>query len=235
MGYRYYDKKAMDVLFPFGHGLSYTTFEYTNLRLSDTEIDDTDTLTVTVTVKNTGRRFGKAVAQLYVGDVESDIIRPIRELKGYEKVGLNPGEAVDVTFTLDRRAFAYWNGQIHDWHVETGDFTIEVGASSRDLPLKATVKVNSTVRLPVHYDMDTILMDILKDPQAKQALAPLLQAIAQTFRPDDNDNTVANEAITDDMNMAMMNYMPLRGLLSFGDGQLSEDFIEDALNKIRNS
>ena len=233
VGYRYYDKKRMDVLFPFGHGLSYTTFEYSNLRLSADAIQDTDTVTVTATVKNTGGRAGKAVAQLYVGDVESDVLRPVRELKGYEKVALEPGEAKDVTFTLDKRAFAYWNTQLHDWHVETGDFTIEVGASSRDLPLKAVVRVNSTVALPVHYDENSILMDIMKDPKAVKAIQPLIDAMTATLRPNADETTeAAAEAISNDMTMAMMNYMPLRGMLSFGGGQLPPYFLEDMLAKL---
>ena len=233
VGYRYYDKKKMDVLFPFGHGLSYTTFEYSNLRLSADAIQDTDTLTVTATVKNTGSRAGKAVAQLYVGDVESDVLRPVRELKGYEKVALEPGEAKDVTFTLDKRSFAYWNTQLHDWHVETGDFTIEVGASSRDLPLKAVVRVNSTVALPVHYDENSILMDIMKDPKAVKAIQPLIDAMTATLRPNADETTeAAAEAISNDMTMAMMNYMPLRGMLSFGGGQLPPNFLEDMLAKL---
>ena len=110
VGYRYYDKKDMAVLFPFGHGLSYTTFAFENLRLSRREIRDTDTLTATVTVKNTGSRPGKTVVQLYVGKTQpGNVIRPVRELKGFDKVFLNPGEEKDVTFTLDKRSFAYWN------------------------------------------------------------------------------------------------------------------------------
>ncbi len=220
VGYRYYDKKDMDVLFPFGHGLSYTTFEYSNLRLSAKEIKDTDTVTVTVTVTNTGKRFGKAVAQLYVGDKESTPIRPVRELKGFEKVALNPGESKDVTFTLCKRAFAYWNEAIHDWHVETGDFTIEVGASSRDLPLKETVKVESTVELPRRYTLDSIFMDLMADPKAKAVLMPFLAKMRKTFSPDAEENTTeaAQEAISEDMSLAMMNYMPLRGIFSFGGG-----------------
>ena len=217
VGYRYYDKKAMDVLFPFGHGLSYTTFEYSNLRLSAKEIKDTDTLTVTVTVTNTGKRFGKAVAQLYVGDKESTPIRPVRELKGFEKVALNPGESKDVSFTLCKRAFAYWNEAIHDWHVETGDFTIEVGGSSRDLPLCDTVKVESTVELPRHYDLDSIFMDLLADPKAKAVMDPFVKKLQSAFMPEDEGTTeAAKEAVSDDMGAAMLNYMPLRGILSFG-------------------
>lgn len=232
VGYRYYDKKQMDVLFPFGHGLSYTSFEYSDLRLSADKIKDTDTLTVTVTVKNTGDRAGKAVAQLYVGDVEGDVIRPIRELKGFEKVALRPGESKDVSFTLDKRAFAYWNNDIHDWHVESGDFTVEVGASSRDLPLKAVVNVESTVKLPVRYDADSIFMDIMKDPKAVKAMKPLLDLMSATFRPAEDDGSAASEAITEDMNMAMMNYMPLRGILSFGNGQLPDGFLDKIIDDL---
>jgi beta-glucosidase len=134
VGYRYYDKKKMDVLFPFGYGLSYTTFDFSNLRLGADHIRDTDTLTVTATVTNTGKRAGKAVAQLYVGDVESTVLRPVRELKGFRKVLLQPGESKEVSFTLDKRSFAYWNEEIHDWHVETGAFTIEVAIPAGTCP-----------------------------------------------------------------------------------------------------
>ena len=232
MGYRYYDKKKMDVLFPFGHGLSYTTFEYSGLRLSAERIRDTDTLTVTCTVKNTGSRAGKAVAQLYVGDVESDALRPARELKGFEKVELAPGEAKDVSFTLDKRAFAYWNTDIHDWHVESGAFTIEIGASSRDLPLKGVVNVESTVRLPARYDVNSIFLDIMKDPKAKAALQPLIDGFMKAFAPPEDQSEAAGEAISAEMSMAMINYMPLRGLLSFGGDQIPAGMIEGLLEQL---
>ena len=102
VGYRYYDRKEMDVLFPFGHGLSYTEFEYSDLWLSSGEITDEETLTATVTVRNTGNRTGKTVIQLYVSDVESTPLRPVRELKGFEKVELKPGQTKQITFTLDK-------------------------------------------------------------------------------------------------------------------------------------
>ena len=232
VGYRYYDKKEMDVLFPFGHGLSYTRFEYSDLRLSADSIRDSDTLTVTCTVKNVGDRAGKAVAQLYVGDVAGDVIRPVRELKGFEKVALAPGESKQVSFTLSKRAFAYWNGDIHDWHIESGDFTIEVGASSRDLPLKAVVNVTSTVALPVHYDADSIFLDIMKDPRAMEVLKPLIDEMTATFRNEADETSAASEAITQDMNLAMMNYMPLRGILSFGDGSQPDTFLDDIIQKL---
>ena len=235
VGYRYYDKKEMDVLFPFGHGLSYTTFEYSNLRLSASEITDKDTLTVTVTVTNTGSREGKTVVQLYVGDDKSTVLRPVRELKGFEKVALEPGESKEVSFTLDKRSFAYWNEQIHDWHVETGDFTIQVGQSSRDISLTGTVTVKSTVELPRHYTADSIFMDIMTDPKAVQALQPLLDAIRQTLAPSGDDATeAAKDAVSEDMSMAMLQYMPLRGVMSFGDS-VTPEALQALLDSLNNA
>ena len=232
VGYRYYDKKKMDVLFPFGFGLSYTTFEYSNLRLSADKIKDTETLTVAVTVKNTGKRAGKAVVQLYVGDEESTPIRPVRELKGFSKVALQPGESREVSFVLDKRSFAYWNKQIHDWHVETGVFTVEAGFSSRDLPLRGTVEVESTVELPRHYTLDSIFMDVMADPKAAPVMREYMKKTMELFGKEEQEGSsdAAKEAITEEMNMAMMNYMPLRGAFSFG-GSTPEE-AEELLKKL---
>lgn len=233
VGYRYYDKKEMEVLFPFGYGLSYTTFAYSNLRLSAEQITDRDTLTATVTVTNTGSRAGKTVVQLYVGDQESSVLRPIRELKGFEKVELLPGECRDVTFTLDKRAFAYWNEEIHDWHVESGEFIIEIGQSSRDSDVSAVVTVVSTVKLPKHYTMDTIFMDLLADPDAMKVLQPMMETIQRALTPGSEDvSAAAAEAITEEMNLAMMKYMPLRGALSFGGGAISREQLEELLAQL---
>lgn len=217
VGYRYYDKKDIEVLFPFGYGLSYTTFACSNLRMSASEITDQDTLTVTVTVTNTGTCAGKTVVQLYVGDKVSTVLRPVRELKGFEKVELAPGESKDISFELDKRAFAYWNTELGDWHVETGEFTVEVGQSSRDIEACGTVTVNSTVRLKKHYTMDSIYMDILADPKAAQVIKPMLDGIKKAFSSGSDDTSdAAKEAVSDEMGMAMVQYMPLRGAVSFG-------------------
>ena len=145
VGYKYYDTAEKDVAFPFGFGLSYTTFEYSDLKVSADKIKDTDTVTVSFKVKNTGDVDGAEVAQLYVNDVESTIYRPVKELRGFKKVFLKAGEEKEVEITLDKRAFAYYNVNINDWHVESGDFRILVGASSRDIKLDATIYVESTV------------------------------------------------------------------------------------------
>lgn len=144
VGYRYYDKTKKPVRFPFGHGLSYTEFEYSDLKLSKKTIKDTDTLTVRFKVKNVGGVAGAEIAQLYVSDVESTIFRPEKELKGFKKVFLAPGEETEVTLELEKRAFAYYNVNIGDWHVESGEFKILVGASAADIRLTGAVKVNST-------------------------------------------------------------------------------------------
>ncbi len=235
VGYRYYDKKKMDVLFPFGFGLSYTAFEYSGLKLSAEKIKDTDVLTATLTVKNTGSRPGKEVVQLYVGDAESTPLRPVRELKGFAKVALLPGESKEVSFTLDKRSFAYWNQQIHDWHVETGVFTIEAGGSSRDLPLKAEVTVESTVELPRHYTPDSIFMDIMADPKAAPVMRAFMEKTMEIFgREETGDDTkeAAKEAISEDMTLAMMQYMPLRGAMSFGGGADSSEQLEKLLRQL---
>ncbi|MBQ9301140.1 MAG: glycoside hydrolase family 3 C-terminal domain-containing protein [Clostridia bacterium] len=229
VGYRYYDKKEMPVLFPFGHGLSYTSFEYANLRLGRDAIRDTDTLTVTLTVKNTGSRFGKTAAQLYVGAVGGNYIRPARELKGFEKVALAPGESRDISFTLDKRAFAIWNEALHDWYVPAGQYEIAVGDSSRNLPLRAQIAVESTAQLPRHYDMNTIFMDLMADPQAR----PLLdEYMKQTQSQDQDQSEAASEAITQEMNLAMMRYSPLRGAISFGGGAAAEKAMLALLEKL---
>ena len=227
VGYRYYDKKKMDVLFPFGHGLSYTTFEYSDLKLSSDSIMDTDTLSVSVKVKNTGKTAGKAVVQVYVGDKESTVLRPVRELKGFEKIYLEPGEEKTVEIGLDSRAFAYYNTDIHDFAVESGSFTVEVGESSRDIRLCAEVRVESSKKIKKHYTADTIFMDLISDPEASAKIGPLLTTIKNALHaPDEDKSEATSEAVTDDMGMAMLNYMPLRGILSFAAGKMTDADID---------
>lgn len=145
VGYRYYDTAKKDVLFPFGYGLSYTTFEYSDVKLSASEIKDTDTVEVSFKIKNTGSVDGAEIAQVYVADKASTIFRPEKELRAFTKVFLKAGEEKEVSLTLGKRAFAYYNVNIGDWHVETGEFDILVGASSRDIKLSAVIHVASTV------------------------------------------------------------------------------------------
>ena len=149
VGYRYYDSAMKNVLFPFGFGLSYTSFEYSDIKLSADKIKDTDTLTLTYKIKNTGAMAGAEISQVYVSDRESTVFRPVKELRAFNKVYLEPGEEKEISIELSKRAFAYYNVNIMDWHVESGEFDIMVGASSRDIRLEATVNVTSTVEAEV--------------------------------------------------------------------------------------
>ena len=149
IGYRYYEKANKAVLYPFGHGLSYTTFEYSDIKLDKTEAGENDTVTVSFKVKNTGAAAGAEVAQIYVADKESTVFRPVKELKGFRKVFLEPGEEKEISVELGKRAFAFYNVAVNDWTVESGDFDIIVGASSADIRLTATVKINAAeVEIP---------------------------------------------------------------------------------------
>lgn len=162
VGYRYYDTAEKPVRFPFGYGLSYTTFEYGEPQVNKSSINDTDTITVTVYVKNTGTVRGSEVVQLYVAHKASTIFKAAQELKGFEKVYLSPGESKSVSITLDKRSFAYYNTKLADWHVESGQYELRIGASSLDIRGSITVSVKSTVdaevpdyreSAPLYYDI----------------------------------------------------------------------------------
>jgi beta-glucosidase len=133
VGYRYYDKKRIAPLFPFGFGLSYTTFSYSPLRLSAQEIKPDDTLQVSVDVTNTGLRAGKEVVQVYVRDEQARLQRPEKELKGFAKVYIEPGECKTVRLSIGRSALAYYDDRTHQWVAEAGTFDVLVGASSHDI------------------------------------------------------------------------------------------------------
>lgn len=231
VGYRYYDKKKMDVLFPFGYGLSYTTFDYSNLRVDKKKFKDTDTVTVTVDVTNTGKMTGKEVVQLYVADKESTVIRPEKELRDFAKVELMPGETKTVSFTLGKRAFAYYNTTIHDWHVETGEFVIQIGRSSRDIVLQETVTVESTVKIPFVYTTDTTLGDVMKNPKAYEIVKSLFEKSMFDTDSAEERGEASSEAISDDMNEAMLIYTPLRGPVSFG-GEVSMKDIQKLVDQM---
>ncbi len=136
VGYRHYDKAGVQPLFPFGYGLSYTTFVYSNLSIVPQSGNLNEPVTVAFDVVNAGRVEGAEVAELYVGDAHTSVPRPVRELKGFAKVDLKPGESKHVSLTLDRRAFSYYDVENKDWAAQPGDFTIWVGGSSDNLPLK---------------------------------------------------------------------------------------------------
>lgn len=143
IGYRYYDKVERNVRFPFGFGLSYTSFEYSDIKLKKKNLTKGEGAKVTFTIKNTGDVAGSEIAQVYVAKPESKIFRAPKELKGFVKIHLDPGEEKKVSVELDDRAFTFWNTATEDWCVESGEYKILVGASSRDIRLEAVAKMKS--------------------------------------------------------------------------------------------
>ena len=144
VGYRYYDTKNVEPQFPFGFGLSYTKFEYSDLKVTPLVLAKSagnNGAVVSLTLRNTGSRAGAEVAQLYVHDGHSKIDRPAHELKGFKRVELNPGESQTVAFTLGRAAFSYWSPETKGWVADPGTFEIQVGASSRDIRLRAPLEL----------------------------------------------------------------------------------------------
>lgn len=169
VGYRYYEKKRLPVRYPFGHGLSYATFQYANLRLDKTHLTPEDTLTLSLDVTNTGSMPAKEVVQVYVRDVHATVARPEKELKAFAKVHLNPGQTETVAFTLNREAFWFFDTAANAWAVEAGDFEILVGASSADIRLRATVTLMPEKRAARLHTGLTIRA-LLADPDAKAVL-----------------------------------------------------------------
>ncbi|HFK1765199.1 glycosyl hydrolase [Bacillus wiedmannii] len=232
VGYRYYDKKQIEPLFPFGFGLSYTNFEYSNISIDKKEIKDKDTVSVRVNVKNTGSIAGKEIVQLYIKDVESSMIRPEKELKGFEKVELQPGEEKTVSFTLNKRSFAYYNVEWKDWHVETGEFEILVGKSSKEIVLHDSIFVQSTtiIRKPVHRN--TLLGEIFMDP----TLAPIAKELMEKALKDSPFSSMAEgDSDASEMMEAMLNYMPLRALVNFSAGAFTEEMLGEIIGLLNDA
>ncbi|NQV42503.1 MAG: glycoside hydrolase family 3 C-terminal domain-containing protein [Candidatus Marinimicrobia bacterium] len=141
VGYRHYDKMNIETLYPFGHGLSYTTFEYSDLKLSSRRIRAGESIQVSVNIKNSGEVPGAEVVQLYLSDTKSSVIRPQKELKGFSKIQLQPGEEKRVTMTLKAQDLMFWDRATGDWKAEAGKFTVMVGASSRDIRLNRAFRL----------------------------------------------------------------------------------------------
>lgn len=173
VGYRWYDRRELEVSFPFGHGLTYTTFDYAEPHA----VADADGVTVTVRVTNTGARAGREVVQVYTGPVASSMLRPPRELGGFAAVELEPGAAGEVTVRIPRREFARWHEPAGRWVVEGGEYLLSIGRSSRDLPVHATVRVDGDeVRVPLTRESSfaEVMANAVAGPELGAKLGPLI-------------------------------------------------------------
>jgi beta-glucosidase len=145
VGYRGFDAKKIEPAFPFGFGLSFTTFAYSDLT---TNANPDGSASVRVKVSNTGKRAGDEVVEVYVAPPKESVPRPPKELKGFARVSLGPGESKEVSVSLEPRSFAFWDDRAKDWAVEAGPYEVLVGASSRDIRLKQTLNVGARVFRP---------------------------------------------------------------------------------------
>ncbi len=220
VGYRHYDASAIEPLFPFGHGLSYTTFRYGDLSVTPQAIGENDPVTVSFTVTNTGSRAGREVAQIYVRDREASVLRPVRELKDFTKVALEPGESTRITLELERRDFAFFHEGAGRWVVEPGAFDIEVGASSRDIRLTGSVSVTEAEVPRLRYDRLSPIIDVLQTPQGREAMAPVIMAAfgvtPEEMLSDEPDNPI----------VLYLAHVPIIKLVNWSQGQVSAEMID---------
>ena len=222
VGYRYYDKKEMAVRYPFGHGLSYTTFEYSDIKLSDTAVGDDDILTVNAVITNTGNCAGKEIVQLYVADKSGFAVRPEKELKDFIKIELQPGESKTVTFRLDKRAFSYYNEELCDWYAPNGKYDIMIASSSRDIRLTAEVTHKTAVKLPFIATENTVFGEFMDYAEGKATLDLLFSKVAKGLLGGDHFEP---EAVR-----SMIGSMPLRQIRSFGG--ISDELLQQAVDML---
>ena len=238
IGYRYYDKKKMDVLFPFGYGLSYTDFTYSNMKVTvngkNAAVDvikETDEIIVSADITNTGNCDGAEIVQLYIKNPVVYEIRPEKELRDFAKVFLKAGETKTVTFTLNARAFSYYETRIHDWYAESGDYEILLASSSRDIRLQDTVSITGSKKIPFVADYITTCEDVELFAKDGSALDEMLRGSGFAEATDhDGDDSMGSG--TADMMKAMFTGTPLHSILSFSSEELTYEDIQDTIRKL---
>jgi beta-glucosidase len=233
IGYRYYEAKELPVLFPFGHGLSYTTFAYSNAQVSAETFRDVEGLTVTVDVTNTGPMAGKEIVQVYVHDRVSGLVRPEKELKGFAKVALQPGETKSVAVKLDFRAFAYYHPEYKQWITEDGDFDILIASSAAEIRHTLAVRLESTLNLPCLLDRESTLREWMADPRGKVAFGPFYtqmeEQLRKMFGGDGDESAIGVDVVE------MMSDMPLLSVLMWQQSALPmhpEDLVDELLRQV---
>lgn len=219
IGYRYYETKKSNVLFPFGYGLSYTDFSYSNLKIDKEKIREDEMVHVSVDVTNYGLCDGKEVVQLYVSPCVKGYARPCRELKAFDKIFLKQAETKTVTFELDKRAFAYWDCTMHDWYVPEGEYIIQVAKSSTDIILEKKVYMIPKNPIKPVFTMNSPLQDALIYEQTRNILlAEMQQIFGNKARQIDEKNHSQEQSgtLSQEAMQASATAMPIRALASFG-------------------
>lgn len=223
VGYRYYEKKKIEPLFPFGYGMSYTTFKYSNLKADRTQIKDTEPVTVSLEVTNTGSVRGKETIQIYVSDEESRLKRPEKELKAFTKVELEPGETKTVTFTLGYRDFAYYDPEAADWVVEEGTFVIHAAANAGDIRQSIVVEVTEAKKKFRRIYLDSQHTAVFENPVAgKMYLDFLVEA-----------GVIAADRVEAMVPLLKGNYMGIYNVVtSLLGGNVTKEEMQEVIDKI---
>ena len=230
VGYRYYDKRNLPVLFPFGFGLSYTEFAYSGLTSDNELLTEEGSIHVEVRVTNIGIKAGKEVVQLYVMDAKQPRYKPTRELRGFDKVFLKPGESKTVCFTLNSRDFSYWNeGTGGNWLMESGEYMVQIGKSSRDIVLEKTVRAITSKEPARKYSRYTSFKEAMEDPKARAVLAPLIREVAGVFGGDDE---VRDSAINTQLKRSLLEESPLYAAVNYTGGQITHDMLDSLIEKL---
>jgi beta-glucosidase len=237
IGYRYYDAKELPVLFPFGHGLSYTTFAYSNAGASAKTFRDLDGLTVKVDVTNTGQMAGREIVQVYVHDRASGLVRPEKELKGFAKVALQPGETKSVAIKLDFRAFAYYHPQYKQWITEDGDFDVLIASSAAHIHHTLAVTLESTLNLPCILDRESTIREWMADPRGKVAFGPFYAQVEEQNRKMFGADAGAESPLGVDVRdiMDMLGDVPLLNVLMWQKSALPmhpEELVDGLLTQV---
>lgn len=260
VGYRYYDKAEKEVLFPFGYGLSYTTFKFSNLIVSDANmVAGLDNIHVVFDVQNTGDVFGCEAAQLYVSAPENNIFKAKRELKGFIKVFLEPNETKTVILKLNKRSFSFYNTETKKYEIESGIYTISVGNSSRNLPLSKNIEINAESyyqkRIPSYFNFKDInIPDEDFEELMERKLKPINIKAVKPYNLNNNLSDLMHEKIAEDfynkllsglndmfkddktdtkkMFESMILETPLRSLATMSCGLITRNDIEKLLNTL---
>ena len=233
VGYRYYDKKEIKPLFPFGYGLSYTNFEYSDLQLNKANITDSENLTVSCKIKNIGKYDGKEVVQLYVHEIKSGVFRPVKELKAFDKIALKQGEEKVVRFVLDPRDFQYYSTKYNSWKSDSGEFEILVGSSSDDIRLSVKVNLSATQKHNQTYDINSTIQDINEHPIGAEFVKAIRQISSANKKVEGLTDIEKEAAIKQQkMNEASMMEMPLKKIITLSAGRISESRIKELIDRI---
>ncbi len=228
VGYRYYDKKKIPVQYPFGHGLSYTNFSYSELQFDSSEFREGTEMTVSCKIKNIGFCAGAEVAQLYIAAPGAEIDRPVKELKGFEKVFLQPGESKTVRFRLNTRSFSYYHAAEGNWFCEPGMYRVLIGSSSADIRLESELKVIPERYPGIDLSPFTTVREILDHPQAGKEIQIFLSRCQASGAVSNQDG-----ALNPQMIESMFREMPLKSLNVLYPEFFSEDDLYELLERLK--